>query len=197
MRLQMVHVYRMPLCCLLGSNTCQTSQNLHHFYAKAWHFEHLLHCMSFKRVPKPWVPLYIVHFLNILRAVCSWYLLPSCMVKLLILFPKEKLSRSMCKHSTWRPFKCAHGYCVCKADRFENGSWYQDGEQKWHMLLLAWNRAWALTVILMQVFLNLVRKPITNQYKKIFLGRSGNVHVFLLLMIETQHASTKSPTEPF
>lgn len=104
MRLQMVHVYRMPLCCLLGSNTCQISQNLHHFYAKAWHFEHLRHCMSFKRVPKPWVPLYIAHFLNILRAVCSWYLLPSCMVKLLILFPKEKLSRSMCKHSTWRPF---------------------------------------------------------------------------------------------
>lgn len=162
----MVYVYPMPLCCLLGFNTCQTPQNFHHFYAKAWHFEHLLHCVSFKRVPKPWVPAYIVYFLNILRAVCSWYLLPSCMVKLLILFPKEKLSRSMCKHSTWQPFKCAHRYCVCKADRFGNGSL-----SRWRAKVTCFSLHGiqhvphaALIVILMQVYLNLVRKPITNQY---------------------------------
>lgn len=126
------------------------------FLCKGMIFEHLLHCVSFKRVPKPWVPVYIVYFLNILRAVCSWYLLPSCMVKLLILFPKEKLSRSMCKHSTWQPFKCAHRYCVCKAERFSKRQFIKMESKVTCFSLHGIQhvpRA-ALIVILMPVYLN-------------------------------------------
>lgn len=85
--------------------------------------------------------LYI--FLNISRAVCSWYLLPSCMVKLFILFPEEKLCRSMCKHSTWQPFQCAHRYCVCKVEKFGNSSLSRWRAKVLRMLIFTWNRACA------------------------------------------------------
>lgn len=150
------------------SNSCQTPQNFHHFYAKAWHFEHLLHCVSFKSSKAMGSSIYCI-FLNILRAVCSWYLLPSCMVKLLILFPKEKLSSSMCTHSTWQPFKCAHRCCVFKAERFGNGQCIKmESKSVTCFSVHGIEHGPHAALIVMPVYLNFVPKSKTSQYRKTF-----------------------------